>query len=86
MAAVAQPKNDTVQEDRYELTLEELMSIPIVSASKEKESSFAAPVTSFVITRKDMMNTGSTSIPEALRLAPGLTGTYNGNQVKMSSL
>ncbi|HYF68179.1 MAG TPA: TonB-dependent receptor [Ohtaekwangia sp.] len=81
MAAVAQPQNDTVKEDPYELTLEELMSIPIVSASKEKESSFAAPVTSFVITRKDMMNTGSTSIPEALRMAPGLIVRETANGV-----
>jgi iron complex outermembrane receptor protein len=48
------------------------MNIPIVSASKEKESSFAAPVSSAVITRSEILNGGFTSIPEALRLAPGL--------------
>lgn len=59
-------------EDPYELTLEQLMSIPIVSASKEKESSFAAPVSSYVITNSDIKNSGAISIAEALRMAPAL--------------
>lgn len=56
----------------YDLSLEELMSIPITSASKESESSFKAPLTSFVITSEDIWRSGATSIPDALRLAPGL--------------
>lgn len=56
----------------YDLSLEELMSIPITSASKESESSFKAPLTSYVITADDIWKSGATSIPEALRLAPGL--------------
>lgn len=62
----------TDSEDMYELSLEELMSINIVSASKKSESTFEAPVTSYVVTRQDILNSGATSIPEALRLAPGL--------------
>lgn len=56
----------------YDLSLEELMNIPITSASKVSESSFKAPLTSFVISSDDIWKSGATSIPDALRLAPGL--------------
>jgi iron complex outermembrane receptor protein len=56
----------------YDLSLEELMNIPITSASRESESSFKAPLTSYVITSDDIWKSGATSIPDALRLAPGL--------------
>ena len=55
-----------------ELSLDDLMNTPIVSASKEKESSFDAPITSCVITRQEIINMGSTSIPDALRLCPAI--------------
>ena len=80
---VAQDVQSLEDENIYSLSLEELMNIPIVSASKEAESTFEAPVTSYVVTRQDIMNSGSTSIPEALRLAPGIivremaNGTYD---------
>lgn len=59
-------------EDPYSLTLEELMNIPINSASKKDETVFQAPLSSFTITRADIQQAGSTSIMEALRLAPGV--------------
>jgi iron complex outermembrane receptor protein len=59
-------------EDPYSLTLEELMNIPINSASKKNETVFQAPLSSFTITRADIQQAGSTSIMEALRLAPGV--------------
>jgi iron complex outermembrane receptor protein len=54
------------------LSLEELMNVPIESASKKKEKLFDAPLSSYTITRSDIDKAGSTSIMEALRLAPGL--------------
>ncbi|MEL7005207.1 MAG: TonB-dependent receptor plug domain-containing protein, partial [Bacteroidota bacterium] len=59
-------------EDIYDLSLEELMNITIVSASKKEESVFDAPVSSNSITRDDIIRSGATSIPEALRLSPDL--------------
>lgn len=61
---------DTV--DLFDLSFEKLMNLRIVSASKTAESLFDAPVTSYVITHNDIVNSGATSIPEALRLAPAL--------------
>ncbi|GCC51102.1 TonB-dependent receptor [Chryseotalea sanaruensis] len=60
------------QEDYYELSLEDLMNIPINSASKKDETLFDAPLSSYTITKSDIEKSGATSIMEALRLAPGV--------------
>jgi len=60
------------QEDLYDLSLEELMNVPINSASKKDETLFDAPLSSYTITRAEIDKSGSTSIMEALRLAPGV--------------
>jgi iron complex outermembrane receptor protein len=58
--------------DLTEIGLEELMDLEITSVSRrpQKISDTAAAV--FVITREDLRRSGVTSIPEALRMAPGL--------------
>ena len=55
-----------------ELSLEELMDIEVTSVSRrpEKLASAAAAIT--VITTDDMRHAGATTLPEALRLVPGL--------------
>ena len=55
-----------------EFSLEDLMEIEVTSASKkaQKLSDIAAAV--FVITNEDIKRSGVTSIPEALRMAPGM--------------
>lgn len=67
--------------DLFDLSLEELMNVEIVSASKKSENLFDAPVSSYSITRDEIARAGSTSIPEALRLCPGVIvrETTNGN-------
>lgn len=67
--------------DLFELSLEELMNVEIVSASKKTENLFDAPVSSYTITRSEIAKSGVTSIPEALRLCPGVIvrETTNGN-------
>jgi iron complex outermembrane receptor protein len=54
------------------LSLEELSQIEITTPSKEPESAFRSPVAITVITAEDIKRSGATSIPEALRLAPGV--------------
>ena len=58
--------------DLYSLSLEELMDIEIMSASKKTEQLFDAPLSASVITKEEISKAGATSIMEALRLAPGL--------------
>jgi iron complex outermembrane receptor protein len=54
------------------LTLEELSQIDVTSPSKAPEKAFRTPAAIYVITGEDIRRSGATSIPEALRLAPGV--------------
>jgi iron complex outermembrane receptor protein len=55
-----------------DLTIEELMRVPVTSVSKRAEPWFEAASAVYVITSEDIRRSGATSIPEALRLAPGV--------------
>jgi iron complex outermembrane receptor protein len=54
------------------LSLEELSRIEVVSPSKEPEKAMRVPMAIYVITGEEIRRSGATSIPEALRLAPGV--------------
>ncbi|MBC7839186.1 MAG: TonB-dependent receptor [Nitrospiraceae bacterium] len=55
-----------------ELSIEDLMSIEVTSLSKKPQKLSDAAAAIFVITQDDIRRSGITSIPEALRLAPGI--------------
>lgn len=57
-------------DELFDLSLEELMNIEIVSASKKAESLFDAPVSSYIISKEEILNSGATSVPDALKLCP----------------
>ncbi len=54
------------------LSLEELSQIEVITPSKEPVKAFRSPVAIYVITGDQIRRSGATSIPEALRLAPGV--------------
>src|SRR6202011_4959719 len=54
------------------LSMEDLMNIQVTSVSKRTQKVADAAAAVFVITREDIRRSGATSIPEALRMAPGL--------------
>jgi iron complex outermembrane recepter protein len=58
--------------DFTQLTLEELANYPVTSVSKSEEKLSTAAAAIHVITQDDIRRSGVTSIPEALRLAPGI--------------
>lgn len=58
--------------DLADLSLEQLSQIEITTVSKRPEALLDASASVFVITREDILRTGVTSVPEALRLAPGV--------------
>lgn len=58
--------------DFLTLSIEELSRIKISSVSKREESLSNAPASIYVITGDAIRNSGVTTIPEALRLAPNL--------------
>lgn len=68
-------------DDLYDLSLEDLMQIEIYSVSKKSESLFDATLSSSTLTGDEIINSGATSIPEALRLVPGLIVREQANGV-----
>jgi iron complex outermembrane receptor protein len=62
------------EEDLTELDLATLMSmdVTVTSAAKRAQASADAAAAVFVITRDDIRRSGATTLPEVLRLAPGL--------------
>ena len=58
--------------DLTELSLEELTNIRVTSVSKKSQKLSQAPAAIFVITDKEIARSGATSLPEALRMSPGL--------------
>ncbi|MDM8549029.1 TonB-dependent receptor [Desulfobacterales bacterium HSG2] len=65
------PDQDT-SIDFTEFSLEELKDIEIISVSKKPEKLSGVSAAVFVITQEDIRRSGATSIPDALRLAPGV--------------
>lgn len=55
-----------------DLSLEQLLAIPITSVSKKPEPLNAAAASVFVITAEDIRRSGFTTLPDVLRLAPNL--------------
>lgn len=51
---------------------EMILNKNIVSASKSEESSFDAPLSTSVVSHDEIVNSGATSIEDALRLVPGV--------------
>ncbi len=65
--ATADPGNEYL-----DLDITQLMQITITSVTKQPQKLSDAAAAVFVITQEDIHNSGVTSIPEALRMAPGL--------------
>jgi iron complex outermembrane receptor protein len=56
-----------------QLSLEQLMDIEVTSVAKKEQRWAETPAAIYVITQEEIRRSGATSIPEALRLAPGVT-------------
>jgi outer membrane receptor for ferrienterochelin and colicin len=66
-ARAAQPSSELKN-----LNLEQLGNIEVTTASKEPEEVWKTPAAIFVLTKEDIRRSGATSIPEVLRLVPGV--------------
>src|SRR5438045_3602348 len=58
--------------DPFALSPEQLFDATIVSVSKTPEKLGDAPAAVYVLTGEDIARSGATSIPELLRLVPGV--------------
>jgi iron complex outermembrane receptor protein len=54
------------------LSLEQLADVEVTTASKEPEQVWRTPAAIYVLTQDDIRRSGATSIPEVLRLVPGV--------------
>ena len=69
-----------------DLNVEDLLKIKVTSVSKKVQTLNDAPSAIFVITNEDIRRSGATSIPDALRMAPGLeVGRINAGSWAISS-
>ena len=58
--------------DLLNLSLDKLANISVTSVSKKAEKASQAPAAIYVVTQEDIKRSGATSIPEALRMVPGI--------------
>jgi iron complex outermembrane receptor protein len=68
------------------VSLEDLMKIEITSASRKEQRADAVPAAVYVITQDDIRRSGMTTVPELLRLVPGLdVAQINANKWAVSA-
>jgi outer membrane receptor protein involved in Fe transport len=58
--------------DLTDMSLEDLMNVQVTSVSKKKESIADAPAAITVISQDDIARSGFSTIPDLLRLVPGM--------------
>ncbi len=74
------------QEDFFDLSLEQLLSVEVTSASRKAQSLSDVAAAIFVISAEDLRRSGVTSIPEALRMVPGVhVGRIDDNRWAVSA-
>src|ERR1700730_2447096 len=72
LAAHGAAQSHQTAPDVSALSMEDLMNVQVTSVSKRTQKVADAAAAIFVITQEDLRRSGATSIPEALRLVPGL--------------
>lgn len=76
ISAQARPENPSSlpeeQSSLKQLTLQQLGEVEVTTAAKTPEQAWKTPAAIYVITQEDIERSGGTTIPGALRLAPGV--------------
>ena len=63
----------TVAQDLKRLSFEQLANLEVTTATKQPEQVIDTAAAVFVITSEDIRRSGATTLPDVLRLAPGVT-------------
>jgi iron complex outermembrane recepter protein len=69
LAASEEPRND---QDLMDMSLDQLMDVKVTTASKKEQRISDVSAALYVLTSEDLRRSGATSLPEALRLVPGI--------------
>ena len=64
--------NQDLPDDLSDLSIEELLTIKVTSVARKEQRLARTAAAVYVITSEDIRRSGALSIPEALRMAPGL--------------
>src|SRR6266850_1721380 len=72
LTATTEAQSSRSVPDVTAMSMEDLMNMQVISVSKRTQKVADAAAAIFVITQEDLRRSGATSIPEALRLVPGL--------------
>src|ERR1700716_3706511 len=71
--------------DLSQVSIEDLMNIEITSASRKEQRAADVAAAVFVITHEDIRRSGMTTIPDLLRLVPGVeVAQINANKEAVS--
>jgi iron complex outermembrane receptor protein len=71
-AALPAWTQSTAPRDLTQLSLEDLMNVQVTSVSKKEQKLAKTGAAVFVITQEDIRRSGSTNIPDLLRMVPGV--------------
>jgi iron complex outermembrane receptor protein len=66
------PLQEPDKQDLTDLSIEDLLQVEITSVSKKTQKLIEAPSAVFVLRGDDIRRAGATSVPEALRMVPGV--------------
>ena len=66
------PAQTSPPRDLTQFTLEDLMNVQVISVSKKEQTLAKTGAAIFVITQEDIRRSGATSIPDLLRMVPGV--------------
>jgi iron complex outermembrane receptor protein len=72
MSLPSAAQQSDLPDDLTQLSLEQLMEIEVTTVARKKQDLWNSSAAIYVLTADDIRSTGVTSIPEALRLVPGL--------------
>ncbi|GAA4650040.1 TonB-dependent receptor plug domain-containing protein [Kistimonas scapharcae] len=74
------------EDDFLDMSLEELVSLEVTSVSKKSQSIMESAAAVYAITQEDIRRSGAKTIPDLLRMVPGLqVSKVNGNAWSVSS-
>ena len=66
-------QNTPIKRDFFDASLEELMNIKVSTISRKQQTLKETAAAVFVINQEDIRRSSANSIPELLRMAPGLS-------------
>jgi iron complex outermembrane receptor protein len=72
ISAPSAAQKSEVPDDLTQLSLEQLMEIEVTTVARKKQDLWNTAAAIYVLTSEEIRSAGVTSIPEALRLVPGL--------------